>query len=169
MITRRGNNSLSSQRSSKEEGLPSLSSTRVIALEGAAVHLATMDRFLREQGSRLQSVLEPGDPRLLIAQVEDMVRVEKAFLQNIASIKTTLARYQKDATAASDHTILKILSQALKIMTVAFVVTCVGLLLNHEFGHFLLLGLYICIIDPIIVWVWLRMEWWANWISGIFI
>ncbi|KAI0184825.1 hypothetical protein EV127DRAFT_443291 [Xylaria flabelliformis] len=67
-----------------------------ITIEGIAVRLAILDRFFQNQNSLFQSALKISDPGLSLAHMEDIIRSEKIFLQNIASSETALAHQRAD-------------------------------------------------------------------------
>ncbi|KAI0857343.1 hypothetical protein F4860DRAFT_517926 [Xylaria cubensis] len=67
-----------------------------ITIEGIAVRLAILDRFFQNQNSLFQSALKIRDPGLSLAHMEDIIRSEIIFLQNIASSETALAHQRAD-------------------------------------------------------------------------
>ncbi|KAI0543464.1 hypothetical protein F4679DRAFT_109971 [Xylaria curta] len=70
-----------------------------VTIEDVAVRLAMMDRFFQKQNDRFQSALKTSDPGLSLAQMEDIIRSERIFLQNIASSKTAMTHQRADSTS----------------------------------------------------------------------
>jgi hypothetical protein len=134
-----------------------------MALENTAVHLAMIDRFLREQDSRFLSALKIGDPQISLAQMEDIVEAEKVLLQSIVSFKSSLTRQQ----AADDRpspTSTYLVPLLLIVMLGTPLVVCAISILISEYGLFLLLGLYVCMIDPILNRMQLLLGRLTNWL-----
>ncbi|KAI0480007.1 hypothetical protein F4859DRAFT_456424 [Xylaria cf. heliscus] len=134
-----------------------------VALEDIAVHLAMMDRFLQKQNSRFQLALETGDVPLSPAQIEDIVRGEKFFLQNIATLKATLAGQEAD-NASPSPTTTSFTSLVPVVVTIVFLVVGVISILKTDTGLVLFLGLLVCVVDPMMHWVLLQVQRVGDWV-----
>ncbi|KAI0454937.1 hypothetical protein F5B21DRAFT_216700 [Xylaria acuta] len=134
-----------------------------ITLEDIAVYLAMMDRFLQKQNSRFQSVLETSDVLLLPAQIEDIVGSEKFFLQNSATLKTALTSQQADNASSSPAT-TSFTSLLPVVVTVVFLLAGVISILKTETGLVFLLGLLVCVVDPMMCRARLKLERLENWV-----
>ncbi|KAI1145989.1 hypothetical protein F4825DRAFT_442004 [Nemania diffusa] len=127
-----------------------------IALENTAVHLAMLDWFLQEQDRRFLSALQTGDPQLSLAQIEHIIEAEKDFLQSIISLQTTLPRQDVWETY-SIPTTTSFIPLLRTVLVTALLGACAAFILKTEYGLFLLLGLYVCMIYPFLSQMQLRV------------
>ncbi len=111
-------------------------------LQYTAVYLVMMDQFLQEQNSRFQLALNTSDPRQSLAQMGDIAEAEKAFLQNMTSLKTASA-VQKAGTVMRAYSFQPVIVPTrILIWGICFVVAWI-LLFHINIEFILVLGLFI--------------------------
>ncbi|KAI0404207.1 hypothetical protein F4802DRAFT_259310 [Xylaria palmicola] len=173
-----------SRRESTSEGVnyhldPKQTEAVHVTLECTAVHLTWMNRFLQSQNSRFQSAFNTNNPRLSVTQADEISDAGKVLLQDIASLKTTLDPRQagKTGSAASNPTTTHIVPLPRTVISTLFpdnfiiistvlLVSLIVILLGNELGLFLLLGFYVCMVDPTACWVLLQLERSRDWVTN---
>ncbi|KAI3325509.1 hypothetical protein HD806DRAFT_490499 [Xylariaceae sp. AK1471] len=119
-----------------------------VALEYIAVHLASATRFFQEQNSRFQSTLETIE--LSPTQIGGIIgKTGKSFSQIMAALMPISTCLQAE-NASYIPTAAWFISRSLIAIVAALLVAWVVFLLTSEFGIFLFIGVYACMVDPMI-------------------
>lgn len=125
-----------------------------VTLEYLTAHLAMATRFVQEQNSRFQSVLNIINLPLSLTQIGSIIsRAGKAFSQNTTALMTAWARLQADNNVSYIPIADWLISRPIMSIVAAFLIASVGFLFTTEFGLFLLIGSYVCMADPMMCWV----------------